>query len=124
MDQNERAYEYILEMVAMNDFHFSASNDAYVEQWGWKNAITNLVCINRTIFGKLMAEGGYDARSFLSWGLRNGIVHGSVNNQTGKAIPTKLIKRHGTVMRYVELECDREHPDILSEEEAEWNDIV
>lgn len=124
VDQNERAYEYILEMVAMNDFHFSASNDAYVEQWGWKNAITNLVCINRTIFGKLMAEGGYDARSFLSWGLRNGIVHGSVNNQTGKAIPTKLIKRHGTVMRYVELECDREHPDILSEEEAEWNDIV
>lgn len=124
VDQNERAYEYILEMVAMNDFHFSASSDAYVEQWGWKNAITNLVCINRTIFGKLMAEGGYDARSFLSWGLRNGIVHGSVNNQTGKAIPTKLIKRHGTVMRYVELECDREHPDILSEEDAEWDDIV
>lgn len=124
VDQNERAYEYILEMVAMNDFHFNASSDAYVEQWGWKDALTNIVCINRTIFGKLMADGGYDARSFLSWGMRNGIVHGSINHQTGKSIPTKLIKRRGTVMRYVELESDRGRSDILSEEDAEWPDIV
>lgn len=124
VDQNERAYEYILEMVAMNDFHFSAASDAYVEQWGWKEALTNVVCINRTIFGRLMADGGYDARGFLSWGMRNGIVHGSINHQTGKAIPTRIIKRRGTVMRYVELGCDRGRSDILSEEAAEWEDVV
>lgn len=124
VDQNERAYEYILEMVAMNDFRFSALNDDYVERWGWKEPATDVVCINRTIFGKLMADGGYDARSFLSWGLRNGIVHGSINHQTEKAIPTKLIKRNGVVMRYVELECDRGRSDFLSEEAAEWEDIV
>ena len=111
-------------MVAMNDFRFSALNDDYVERWGWKEPATDVVCINRTIFGKLMADGGYDARSFLSWGLRNGIVHGSINHQTEKAIPTKLIKRNGVVMRYVELECDRGRSDFLSEEAAEWEDIV
>ena len=124
VDQNERAYEYILEMIAMNDFHFSASSDAYVEQWGWKDIMTNVVCINRTIFGKIMADGGYDARGFLSWGMRNGIIHGSVNHKTGKAIPTKLAKRRGTVMRYVEMEIDRGRTDFLSEEDAEWEDVV
>lgn len=124
VDQNKRAYEYILEMVAMNDFHFSAPSDSYVEQWGWKNALSDVVCINRTIFGKLMSDGGYDARGFLSWGMRKGIVHGSTNSKTGKPSPTKLIKRNGTVMRYVELECDRGQSDFLLEEDVEWSDIV
>lgn len=124
VDQNERAYEYILEMVAMNDFRFSVLNDDYVERWGWKEPGNNVVCINRTIFGKLMSDGGYDARGFLSWGMRKGIVHGSTNSKTGKPSPTKLIKRNGIVMRYVELECDRGQSDFLLEEDVEWSDIV
>ena len=124
VDQNERAYEYILEMVAMNDFHFSAPSDSYVEQWGWKNALSDVVCINRTIFGKLMSDGGYDARGFLSWGMRKGIVHGSTNSKTGKPSPTKLIKRNGTVMRYVELVCDRGQSDFLCDSDCTWDEIV
>lgn len=124
VDQNERAYEYILEMVAMNDFHFSAPSDSYVEQWGWKNALSDVVCINRTIFGKLMSDGGYDARGFLSWGMRKGIVHGSTNSKTGKPSPTKLIKRNGTVMRYVELVCDRSQSDFLCDSDCTWDEIV
>ena len=124
VDQNERAYEYILEMVAMNDFHFSAPSDLYVEQWGWKNALSDVVCINRTIFGKLMSDGGYDARGFLSWGMRKGIVHGSTNSKTGKPSPTKLIKRNGTVMRYVELVCDRGQSDFLCDSDCTWDEIV
>lgn len=124
VDQNERAYEYILEMVAMNDFHFSAPSDSYVEQWGWKNALSDVVCINRTIFGKLMSDGGYDARGFLSWGMRKGIVHGSTNSKTGKPSPTKLIKRNGAVMRYVELVCDRGQSDFLCDSDCTWDEIV
>lgn len=123
VDQNERAYEYILETIAMNDFHFSAPTDSYVEQWGWKDVLTNTVCINRTIFGKLMSDGGFDARGFLSWGLRMGIVHGSINHQTGRQIPTKVAKKQGTPIRYVELDCNR-HADFLAEETGDWPEIV
>ena len=123
VDQNERAYEYILETIAMNDFHFSAPTDSYIEQWGWKDVLTNTVCINRTIFGKLMSDGGFDARGFLSWGLRMGIVHGSINHQTGRQIPTKVAKKQGTPIRYVELDCNR-HADFLAEEPGDWPEIV
>lgn len=123
VDQNERAYEYILETIAMNDFHFSAPTDSYIEQWGWKDVLTNTVCINRTIFGKLMSDGGFDARGFLSWGLRMGIVHGSINHQTGRQIPTKVAKKQGTSIRYVELDCNR-HADFLAEEPGDWPEIV
>ena len=123
VDQNERAYEYILETIAMNDFHFSAPTDSYIEQWGWKDVLTNTVCINRTIFGKLMSDGGFDARGFLSWGLRMGIVHGSINHQTGRQIPTKVAKKQGTPIRYVELDCNR-HADFLAEEPGGWPEIV
>lgn len=123
VDQNERAYEYILETIAMNDFHFSAPTDSYVEQWGWKDVLTNTVCINRTIFGKLMSDGGFDARGFLSWALRMGIVHGSINHQTGRQIPTKVAKKQGTPIRYVELDCNR-HADFLAEEPGGWPEIV
>lgn len=123
VDQNERAYEYILETIAMNDFHFSAPTDSYIEQWGWKDVLTNTVCINRTIFGKLMSDGGFDARGFLSWGLRMGIVHGSINHQTGRQIPTKVAKKQGTPIRYVELDCNR-HTDFLAEEPGDWPEIV
>ena len=123
VDQNERAYEYILETIAMNDFHFSAPTDSYIEQWGWKDVLTNTVCINRTIFGKLMSDGGFDARGFLSWALRMGIVHGSINHQTGRQIPTKVAKKQGTPIRYVELDCNR-HADFLTEEPGDWPEIV
>ena len=123
VDQNERAYEYILETIAMNDFHFSAPTDSYIEQWGWKDVLTNTVCINRTIFGKLMSDGGFDARGFLSWALRMGIVHGSINHQTGRQIPTKVAKKQGTPIRYVELDCNR-HADFLAEEPGDWPEIV
>lgn len=123
VDQNERAYEYILETIAMNDFHFSAPTDSCVEQWGWKDVLTNTVCINRTIFGKLMSDGGFDARGFLSWALRMGIVHGSINHQTGRQIPTKVAKKQGTPIRYVELDCNR-HADFLAEEPGDWPEIV
>lgn len=123
VDQNERAYEYILETIAMNDFHFSAPTDSYIEQWGWKDVLTNTVCINRTIFGKLMSDGGFDARGFLSWALRMGIVHGSINHQTGRQMPTKVAKKQGTPIRYVELDCNR-HADFLAEEPGDWPEIV
>ncbi len=123
VDQNERAYEYILETIAMNDFHFSAPTDSYIEQWGWKDVLTNTVCINRTIFGKLMSDGGFDARGFLSWGLRMGVVHGSINHQTGRQIPTKVAKKQGTPIRYVELDCNR-HADFIAEEPGDWPKIV
>lgn len=123
VDQNERAYEYILETIAMNDFHFNAPTDSHIEQWGWKDVLTNTVCINRTIFGKLMSDGGFDARGFLSWALRMGIVHGSINHQTGRQIPTKVAKKQGTPIRYVELDCNR-HADFLAEEPGDWPEIV
>lgn len=123
VDQNERAYEYILETIAMNDFHFSAPTDSYIEQWGWKDMLTNTVCINRTIFGKLMSDGGFDARGFLSWGLRMGVVHGSINHQTGRQIPTKVAKKQGTPIRYVELDCNR-HADFIAEEPGDWPEVV
>lgn len=102
VDQNERAYEYIMEIVAMNEFHFEET-DGFVERWGWKNLHSETICINRTIFGQLMVNGGYDARSFLSWAVRKGIVLGSTVKATGKTIPTKIAKRKGAVMRYVEI---------------------
>ena len=91
VDQNERAYEYILETIAMNDFHFSAPTDSYIEQWGWKDVLTNTVCINRTIFGKLMSDGGFDARGFLSGG-----VHGRGSFRRGPFLYKRPVQFRGT----------------------------
>lgn len=101
VDANERAYEYILEIIAMNSFHFDVT-DGFVESWGWNDLHNETICINRTIFGQLMANGGYDARAFLSWAVRKGVVVGGISKE-GKPTPTKIAKRKGTVIRYVEL---------------------
>ena len=59
--------------------------------------------INRTQFGRILSEGGYDAKAFLSWAVRQGIVKGTVKPGTDKIIPTKTIKRGGVAARYVEI---------------------
>lgn len=117
VDQNERAYEYIMEVIAMNNFHFEQT-EGFVECWGWRNIPNGTVCINRTIFGRLMADGGYDARAFLSWAVRKGVVLGSTVKSTGKTIPTRIAKRNGAVIRFVEIrnkECDTEFVEDMDD---------
>ena len=86
----------------MNAHHFK-TDDLAIDKWGWKDEYLSTLYINRTQFGRILSEGGYYAKAFLSWAVRQGIVKGTVKPGTDKVIPTKTIKRGGVAARYVEI---------------------
>lgn len=115
VDQNQRAYAYLMETVAMNAHHFK-TDDLAIDKWGWRDEYLGTLYINRTQFGRILADGGYDAKAFLSWAVRQGIVKGTVKPGTDKIIPTKTIKRGGVAARYVEIAMQN---DFQGPDEAE-----
>lgn len=71
-DQNQRAYEWLLEFIASNPNRFAISGINTGETWGLQGA--DMVYIIKSIFDQKMMEAGFNPTSFLSWAKRKGVI--------------------------------------------------
>lgn len=74
VDQNQRAYEWLLDFIASNPARFapSANGDYTGECWGATDE--HRAYINKSIFDAKMNEAGFNPVSFLSWARRRQLV--------------------------------------------------
>ena len=78
------AYNYLLDMLAINEQHFDGSK--FTEVWGASDKKYDCTCIIKTVFDRMMNDGGFNPQAVLSWLQRkNKIV-------TQKGQPTRVKK--------------------------------
>ena len=100
---NRRALDYIWDTVARNPGKFlPIDKGPVVEIWGKTDDAS--VCIIKTVFDRLLYDGGYNPRTFLSWAARQTDKTGVALLQTDKTGPvrvTKVVKLDGKTARCV-----------------------
>lgn len=87
VDVNRRAYDYLCEVVSLNATRFR-EKDNPGEIWGLMDADNGRVYINRSIFSRICAEGGYSDRAALSWLMRQKLIETSFDRRCNKPQPT------------------------------------
>lgn len=75
VSQNLRAYEYIMDVIAMNECKF-ASNMSAVKEGSevWGKIDDEYIYFNSTKFKAVLKDGGFNAASFLSWLKTNNLI--------------------------------------------------
>ena len=92
LSENERCYAYIVSECDINDAKFVGMNfDEYRgEVWGKydtdKNTGRQYMAIHTNVFKRICADGGFNAKAFISWALKKGILLGDSSGN-----PTKII---------------------------------
>lgn len=84
VSQNLRAYEYIMDVIAMNENKFASNMSAVkdgIEVWG--KIDDEYIYFNSTKFRAVLKDGGFNATSFLSWLKANNLIDVD-KNQTSK----------------------------------------
>ena len=76
VSEHKRAYNYILDTVAMNTFRFNYDPDRPTQVWGERRTVGKDAeyLIIGTVFTKLMKEGGFQDKAFLSWAKKNNLL--------------------------------------------------
>lgn len=79
------AYNYLLDMLAINEQHFDGSK--FTEVWGVIDKEYDCTCIVKTVFDRMMNDGGFNPQAVLSWLRRND----KIVTQAGKSTRVKKI---------------------------------
>jgi hypothetical protein len=75
-----------MDMIIANSFRFDESSDANAEQWGyWKDDDSTVVIIG-SIFNKIMKQGGFQGKSFLSWAKKKNLIECDSSGKTKKLV--------------------------------------
>lgn len=76
VDEDERAYQFILDEIQMNGSRFAKKVDEFTanECWGLIEENSGVVIINNNAFKKIIEKGGYSEKGFLSWAIKNNKV--------------------------------------------------
>lgn len=112
VSEHKRAYEYIQDVIVSQHFHFLTSEETYpssnIEVWGC-NLPNNRVLIIGSIFDRIMKEGSFQSRAFLSWAAKQKIIE--VDASGNKKVQKKIAgnNRRCVVLR---LEEDAENADF------------
>lgn len=92
VSEHKRAYDYLLDQIEINRFHFAATEisdfEANVPQWGFFLAESPQVAIIPTIFDKLLKDGGFQGRAFKGWARKQGFLECDANDRFTKKIRT------------------------------------
>lgn len=76
VSEHKRAYNYICDEIAVNSFRFNYDPDRPTQVWGERRKVgkdTEYLIIG-TVFTKLMREGGFQDKAFLSWAQKNNLL--------------------------------------------------
>ena len=106
VSENERAYQFIIDEIQMNESRFSRRSDEFTanECWGLIEEGSNVAIINGNAFRKILERGNFSEKSFFSWAARNKIIETDSNGNYKKN------KRIGnTVARCVFLKINSEN---------------
>ena len=87
VSSNERAYNYLLDFITINQNKFKDTND-FDSVWGAMDP--QYIYIINAQFDDILYKGGYNPRAFLSWLNKTGKVYTGTD---GKSTQTKRIKR-------------------------------
>lgn len=93
LSENERCYEYIISECDINNSKFIGDNydEYHGEAWGkfYYDRITGKDClaIFANVFRRICESGSFNAKAFISWALKKGLLIGDAHNN-----PTKVIK--------------------------------
>lgn len=72
VSQNLRAYEYIMDVIAMNESRFSSFSGDSTERWGVTD--DEYIYIITTKFRSLLRDEGYNSTAVLSWMRKNRLI--------------------------------------------------
>lgn len=95
VSEESRAYEYLMDVIASNQFRFEDDSEVKTEQWGLFQE-DNKVAIIGTVFERIMKQGGFQGKSFLSWAKRMDLVECDTAGN-----PKKVIRFYGKTARAV-----------------------
>lgn len=117
VSENKRAYEYLKDMITVEAFHYAESIDEAINGnvafYGYYLDETKVVII-RSMFDKILEQGGFQSRTFLSWAKKNNLVECDKQGS-----PTKPIRIKGNLNRCVVLKLSD-----LEEEQQELFDEI
>lgn len=99
VDANRRAYEWLIDYIAVNSQRFDSDNKTEV----WGEIDDEAVYFIRSVFDREMKKNGQDARSFLSWAKRNELI----SCQEGRRDKLKRLSGSSLVTRCVALKVDK-----------------
>lgn len=76
VSEHKRAYNYIIDTIAMNSFRFEYDCDRPTQMWGERNTVGKDAeyLIIGAVFTKLMKDGGFQDKAFLSWAKKNNLL--------------------------------------------------
>jgi hypothetical protein len=84
VSEENNAYDYLMDTIIANSFRFDESSDTNAEQWGyWKDDDSTVVIIG-SIFNKIMKQGGFQGKSFLSWAKKKNLIECDSSGKTKK----------------------------------------
>lgn len=118
VSENRRAYDYIRDIVTAHNEKFDPDDDGYrFGCWGkWMN--DNQVAIIPTELSRLLTEGGFQFKSFMSWATRNNLIESEGNRGKKKV----MINGHRIRCVVIDMNYDPEDTDngfIPLEEESD-----
>lgn len=73
VSEHERAYEYIVATVAMNPARFDEDEENKIERWGFMKS-DDVVAFSIKSLKRQLSEGGFQAKAFLSWCKKKGLL--------------------------------------------------
>lgn len=80
VSQNLRAYEYIMDVIAMNESKFAGDTCAVKEGCEiWGKIDDEFVYFNATKFRGVLKDGGFNPTSFISWLKQNDLIACEIN---------------------------------------------
>lgn len=116
VSENKRAYDYLKDMITVESFHYAESIDEAINGntafYGYYQD-ENTVVIIRSLFDKILEQGGYQSKTFLSWAKKNNIVECDK-----RGCPTKTVRIKGNVNKCVIIslvDLDEEEEDLYDE---------
>ena len=100
VSENERAYWFVLDKIAMNGIKFDDNPDIKTERWGIIDndpvEKTQTAIIYSAAFDDLCKIGRFSRKAFLSWAVKKGLVE-----TDSRGYPTKAKKLDGIVTKCV-----------------------
>ena len=109
VSENERAYWFVVDKIAMNGIKFDDNPDIKTERWGIIDndpvEKTSTAIIYSAAFDDLCKIGRFSRKAFLSWAVKKGLVE-----TDSRGYPTKAKKLDGIVTKCVFLKIVDEIP--------------
>ena len=82
---NIRAYDYILDLVAVNPNKFKTNDFGEYQGEVWGKIDGNHIYIIKSVFDREMGNQGFNSTAFLSWAKRMDLLVCDANKRTKKA---------------------------------------